>query len=36
MRGWCIPAMGTTHMNSLRSEMLGERFPGLLECILRR
>ena len=28
--------VGTTHMNSLRSEMLGERFPGLLECILRQ
>ncbi|TXI02057.1 MAG: transcriptional regulator, partial [Pseudomonas monteilii] len=22
--------------NSLRSEMLGERFPGLLDCILRQ
>ncbi|WP_201200623.1 ArsR/SmtB family transcription factor [Pseudomonas sp. S37] len=28
--------VGTTHMNSLRSEMLDERFPGLLECILRQ
>jgi len=28
--------VGTTHMNSLRSEILGERFPGLLECILRQ
>ena len=28
--------VGTTHMNSLRSEMLDERFPGLLACILRQ
>ena len=28
--------VGTTHMNSLRSEMLAERFPGLLACILRQ
>ena len=28
--------VGTTHMNSLRSEMLDSRFPGLLECILRQ
>ncbi|WP_085622849.1 MULTISPECIES: helix-turn-helix transcriptional regulator [unclassified Pseudomonas] len=28
--------VGTTHMNSLRSAMLGERFPGLLDCILRQ
>ncbi|RAI70856.1 transcriptional regulator [Pseudomonas fluorescens] len=26
--------VGTTHMNSLRSEELSLRFPGLLECIL--
>ncbi|WP_313647095.1 helix-turn-helix domain-containing protein [Pseudomonas sp.] len=26
--------VGTTHMNSLRSQMLAERFPGLLDCIL--
>ncbi|SDT11623.1 transcriptional regulator, ArsR family [Pseudomonas asplenii] len=26
--------VGTTHMNSLRSEMLDVRFPGLLGCIL--
>ncbi|MFJ4142596.1 ArsR/SmtB family transcription factor [Pseudomonas sp. NPDC089734] len=26
--------IGTTHMNSLRSEMLESRFPGLLTCIL--
>ncbi|MCY4124324.1 MAG: helix-turn-helix domain-containing protein [Pseudomonas sp.] len=28
--------VGTTLMNSLRSDMLGERFPGLLDCILRQ
>ncbi|MDG9874983.1 helix-turn-helix domain-containing protein [Pseudomonas juntendi] len=28
--------VGTTHMNSLRSEMLEARFPGLLACILRQ
>jgi DNA-binding transcriptional ArsR family regulator len=26
--------VGTTHMNSLRSEELNTRFPGLLDCIL--
>ena len=26
--------VGTTHMNSLRSDELNMRFPGLLECIL--
>lgn len=26
--------VGTTHMNSLRSEELDLRFPGLLSCIL--
>jgi DNA-binding transcriptional ArsR family regulator len=26
--------VGTTHMNSLRSEELNLRFPGLLACIL--
>lgn len=26
--------IGTTHMNSLRSDMLEERFPGLLTAIL--
>ncbi len=26
--------VGTTHMNSLRLEMLDTRFPGLLGCIL--
>ena len=26
--------VGTTHMNSLRSEELNVRFPGLLACIL--
>ena len=26
--------IGTTHMNSLRSEELNLRFPGLLDCIL--
>lgn len=26
--------VGTTHMNSLRSEELNLRFPGLLDCIL--
>lgn len=26
--------VGTTHMNSLRSEELDLRFPGLLTCIL--
>jgi len=28
--------VGTTHMNSLRSEMLDGRFPGLLASILRQ
>ncbi|WDU65545.1 helix-turn-helix domain-containing protein [Pseudomonas poae] len=27
-------SVGTTHMNSLRAEVLESRFPGLLECIL--
>lgn len=27
-------SMGTTHMNSLRAELLDSRFPGLLESIL--
>jgi DNA-binding transcriptional ArsR family regulator len=26
--------VGTTHMNSLRSQELNLRFPGLLDCIL--
>ncbi|WP_263262105.1 helix-turn-helix domain-containing protein [Pseudomonas sp. RIT-PI-S] len=26
--------VGTTHMNSLRSDELNQRFPGLLECIV--
>ncbi|WP_192564482.1 ArsR/SmtB family transcription factor [Pseudomonas gozinkensis] len=26
--------VGTTHMNSLRTEELNLRFPGLMECIL--
>jgi DNA-binding transcriptional ArsR family regulator len=26
--------VGTTHMNSLRSEELNLRFPGLLDCVL--
>jgi DNA-binding transcriptional ArsR family regulator len=26
--------VGTTHMNSLRSELLDGRFPGLLACVL--
>jgi DNA-binding transcriptional ArsR family regulator len=26
--------VGTTHMNSLRSEELDQRFPGLVACIL--
>lgn len=28
--------VGTTHMNSLRSDILDERFPGLLACVLRQ
>ncbi|MEJ5864915.1 helix-turn-helix domain-containing protein [Pseudomonas farsensis] len=28
--------VGTTHMNSLRSDILDVRFPGLLECVLRQ
>ncbi|WP_082481318.1 MULTISPECIES: ArsR/SmtB family transcription factor [Pseudomonas] len=28
--------IGTTHMNSLRKAELSERFPGLLEAILRQ
>ncbi|QXH50271.1 helix-turn-helix domain-containing protein [Pseudomonas fakonensis] len=28
--------VGTTHMNSLRSDILDARFPGLLACILRQ
>lgn len=28
--------VGTTHMNSLRSEALEQRFPGLLSAILRQ
>lgn len=27
-------SVGTTHMNSLRGELLESRFPGLLACIL--
>ena len=27
-------SVGTTHMNSLRGDLLEERFPGLLGCIL--
>ena len=27
-------SVGTTHMNSLRADVLAERFPGLLESIL--
>lgn len=27
-------SVGTTHMNSLRRDVLESRFPGLLECIL--
>jgi len=27
-------SVGTTHMNSLRGEVLEERFPGLLQSIL--
>ena len=27
-------SVGTTHMNSLRADVLAVRFPGLLECIL--
>ena len=27
-------SVGTTHMNSLRGDVLESRFPGLLECIL--
>ena len=26
--------IGTTHMNSLRTQELNQRFPGLLDCIL--
>ena len=26
--------VGTTHMNSLRSDELNMRFPGLLDCVL--
>lgn len=28
--------IGTTHMNSLRKDELSERFPGLLEAILKQ
>lgn len=27
-------SVGTTHLNSLRADVLEERFPGLLHCIL--
>ncbi|UII73609.1 helix-turn-helix domain-containing protein [Pseudomonas sp. HN11] len=27
-------SVGTTHMNSLRADVLEQRFPGLLKCIL--
>ncbi|SEJ52888.1 regulatory protein, arsR family, partial [Azotobacter beijerinckii] len=30
----CTRSVGTTHINSLRSEEMNARFPGLLEAIL--